>query len=375
MTSKLSVHVNQKPTGLSGFLQKCADAHNSIGIIYAVDINIKPDILAHSPTTKLIYRRQTDQFNRQPDGYFNGDPIVNCEKWFNTPDPADNNRTLFQNWEMNPADWYDPLNEIVPDIKEKAIWHNAWTVHAISIAASHGFKLAIGSTPTGTPPIEMWQYMIPMLQVGKNNNSILNLHAYWGEGQHRSPEWIDSFNQNALRYRQVWNVLPASARIPIVYSEASPGNGYDPSDSETGSRWIENMDELDAEMLKDPYILGACGYQLGGQESNMKDIISAYGDHIAQSGVIVTPPPPVTTPRYFIKARYDNHHIRSTMSAKDDSNIVGSMAAGAKVEVKSTPSRDNDYWWYQIIGPDLKYKDCWIAQQTIPQVLADVVVE
>lgn len=362
MTSKLSVHVNQKPSGFGDLLQKCNDAHSPIGIVYSVNINIRADIIAHSPSTKWVYRRQTDQFNRQPDHFFKGDPVVSCESWFNTPDVADNNRTLFQNWELNPADYFDALNEVVPDTKDKAIWLNAWYVHALSICTPRGFKLALCSTPTGSPPIEMWRYLIPCLQVGKNNNAILNLHSYWNDA-------IDQ--DNALRYRQVWNVLPASARIPIIISEASSGNGY--ATTYSGQAWVDNMAAYDKELMKDSYLLGACGYQLGGQESNMKDAVGIYGDYIASTNVFVPPPPP-PTPKHYLTSKVSNLHVRTAPNTADASNVIGSMALGVSVEVDATPINTNGYWWYKVISPE-QYAGAYVAQQSVPQVLAEISVK
>ncbi|HZY44399.1 MAG TPA: hypothetical protein VFF70_06585, partial [Anaerolineae bacterium] len=118
--SKLSVHITSgKRDGFSDWLKKCAEAGSPIGIVYSVNENIADDIAKYSPTTTWVYRYQTDEFNRLPDGFFESDAVKNCETWMlKTRDS--HHRTLMDNWRLNKADWFDPLNEPVPDIPVKA---------------------------------------------------------------------------------------------------------------------------------------------------------------------------------------------------------------------------------------------------------------
>lgn len=275
--SKLSVHISSgNRSGFTDWLDKCAAGGNPIGIVYSVDENISGDLAQHSPSTKWVYRYQTDEFNRLPHGFFETEPVQNCTTWM-TKTKDSHKRTLIQNWALNKADWFDPLNEPVPDIPAKAQWINTWLLTALEIANQNGFKLALLSLPSGNPPLDMWQYMLPALKRGRELGAILSLHAYW------STEHPESDPDNALRYRDVYQQLPKDARLPIVLSEASPGNGYDPSDHVTGSDWVNNMARYDVEIMKDPYVLGACGFQLGGQESNLRSILPQYGDYIAKT--------------------------------------------------------------------------------------------
>jgi hypothetical protein len=291
--SKLSVHISSgKRDGFGDWLKKSNDAGSPIGIIYSVDENISGDIQNFSPTTKWVYRYQTDEFNRTPNGFLEGDPIANATDWM-TKTRDSHHRTLMDNWRLNNADWFDPLNEPVPDIQSKAEWFNTWMLTALNIANNNGFKLAYGSFTTGAPEINVLQFMVPSLRRAKELGAILSLHAYW-EGNDPSVE-VD----NALRYRSIYATLPEDARIPIVISEASSGNGYEESTSGIfmGESWVANMARYDVELMKDPYVLGACGFQLGGQESNMRAILPEYATYIAKTPtpanvpvILVTPP-------------------------------------------------------------------------------------
>lgn len=264
--SKLSVHISSgNRFGFGDWLTMSRPT-----VIYSVSENIKSDISKLSPSTKWIYRYQTDEFNRLPDGFFQGDPVANCRHWM-TEIKDSQGRTLVQNWSLNNADWFDPLNESVPDLPAKAQWLNTWMLVALDIAASLGFKLALFSFATGSPPLEMWQYLVPAMQKAKTLGGILSLHSYWESDPSQDKD-------NALRYRQVYDILPESARLPIVISEASSGNGYGTSYS--GQEWVNDMAAYDAELMKDPYVLSACGFQLGGNESNMLSALNAYAVYI-----------------------------------------------------------------------------------------------
>ncbi len=209
-------------------------------------------------------------------------------------------------WRLNSADWFDPLNEPVIELADpnnpaqvadtvrRAQWLNTWMITALNIANSSGFKLALFSFPTGSPPLLkwnevntsqiqvptnpdcqsiVWYYLLPALRLGKQLGAILSLHAYWED---RDPS---TDHRAALRYRDVVDILPLDAQLPIVISEASSGNGYGTLLS--GQRWIDDMAKYDSQLMKDDYVLGACAFQLGGSESNLVSALPQYAEYIA----------------------------------------------------------------------------------------------
>lgn len=178
------------------------------------------------------------------------------------------------NWRLNNADWYDPLNEPEADNPEKAAWLNTWLLTALDIAQANGFKLALCSMPTGSPPFASWQVLLPALRRGKQLGAILSLHAYW---DFADPE-ADLFN--SLRHQLIYSMLPEDAQLPLIISEASPGNGYNGPGKMDGTDWIPNMLRYERLVCNDPYLLGVCGFQLGGTESNIQDILLKYGNAI-----------------------------------------------------------------------------------------------
>jgi len=288
--SKLSVHISSgKRDGFGDWLAACANGGRPIGIIYSVDEDISGDIAQFSPTTKWVYRYQTDEFNRTPPGFLEGDPVANCLEWM-TKTRDSHKRTLMQNWRLNPADWFDPLNEPVPDVPAKAEWFNVWMLTALEIAYQNGFKLAYGSFTTGAPEISVLPYLLPSLRRAKELGAILSLHAYWEDADPR----LDF--DNALRYRQIKAALPIDAQLPIIISEASSGNGFGTGGTSNGSQWIDSMVKYDSQLILDADVIGACGFQLGGSESNLKAILPAYAAAIIKQPVTVPVPAPIPSP-------------------------------------------------------------------------------
>lgn len=290
MDNKASIHSTQpgKQSGFGDLLRLTAQAGRPLPVIYSVNGNLIDMIRQESPSTKLIYRRQTETFNRLPNGFYQGNPAQNAIDWITgTKDPTDRNRTLMQNWKLNPADWYDPLNEPVLQLPpnptaeqveeeiRKAKWLNTWMLTALEIAATNNVSLALFSFPTGGPSLELWYFLCPSLREGKKQQAILSLHEYSISGSLQNPE-----PGNVFRYREVWKLLPEDCRLPIVVSECGAGNGFNAGLS--GQAWVDDLmwyNEQtcqDLSLLGHDPLLGFCAYQLGGDESNMVDVLPMY---------------------------------------------------------------------------------------------------
>ena len=282
--SKLSVHISGTPSGLDQLLLKCVNS--PVGVIYSVNQNIKDSITRFSPTTKWVYRRQTERFNRLPNDFYKDFDNINWKtsaensatNWLiGIKDPTDKNRTQVENWLLNNANWYDPLNEPVLQDGDilKARWLNAWMVKALEISNNLNLKLVLFSFPTGyTLDVNVWNELLPSLRLGKQFGAILSLHAYW---ENKDPS-IDQ--DDALRHRKLLNILPNDAQLDVLISEGSSGNGYGISYS--GQAWVDDMAKWDTELMKDSTVLGGCAFQLGnGTESNIAEVMGIYGDYIS----------------------------------------------------------------------------------------------
>lgn len=293
--SKLSVHLTDPGNrrGYGDFLRIPAEAGNPVKIVYQCNANTKADVLAYSPTTDLVHRRQTDTWNRLPGDMWQGDPRRSCENWMlNTLEQGKN---LVEWWLMNPAEYYDPLNEPVPQTIDQAKWMNDWMIRALEIAHEHGLKLALFSFPVGRPDYELWEYLYPALRLGKQYGAILSLHQYGVEYPLIVREANGALSNytlhTTLRHRKIYEIMPVDCQLPLVISECGCGNGY--AVPLKGQPYINDAIEYDREIMKDSYVLGANLFQLGGEESNLQEVLATLTMYIAKTPTpVVTPPTP-----------------------------------------------------------------------------------
>jgi len=299
--SRLTVHYNNSgdKTGFDDFLKVTQPE-----FVYSLNGNIRNSVNKFSPKTKIIYRRQSAGWQRLPNGFFNDDPVQNAIRWM-TVKPKGESTTLIGNWILNEADYYDALNEPsielppnpsadqIADMVRKAKYLNTWTITSLEIANQFGLKLSLFSFPFGSPPFQVWEYLLPAMRLGKQYGAILSLHAYTQSGGMLQYNPDSSFTQDTLywtlRHREVYGkYVPLDAQLPIVYTEASSSNGYDVELS--GQAWIDDIGAYDTELFKDSYIAGICGFQLGGNESNLVSILPQYATYIQNHPTTEVPP-------------------------------------------------------------------------------------
>lgn len=298
--SKLSVHLTfpGNATGYGDFLRLPAESGNPVSLVYQLNSNTKADISKYSPNTKLIYRRQSEAWQRLPDDMFISNPVISCNNWM--LNNRENGRNLVEMWSLNPADYYDPLNEPVIGTVAQANWLNTWMYRALEIGNYYGFKLAMFSFPVGSPDFSLWPYLFNSLRLGKSLGAILSLHAYGVEGNLIDRNLDGSLSENTLsltlRHRKIWRLLPEDCKIPIALTEAGCGNGY--AVPLTGQAYINDVIEFDKELFKDSYIISANLFQLGGSESNLQPVIYSLTNYVATTP---TPEPPTSGLPYKVK--------------------------------------------------------------------------
>lgn len=288
MTHKLSVHVGNRPTGLQDFERTATPA-----VIYCLNNTIEPV----SPHTITIRRIQNDVWGRLPDAmsvtdyFLHVDPVAAArheltEKTIYVPKRGRLN--LLDYWRLGYADYYAPYNEPVlgesVDHILKARWLNDYTCEALEIAHNNGLKLCVGSFATGNPHPDTWGALTSMVAMCAAYGGLIDLHEYGVEGP-----LMSSPSSGALRYRAFHDhflVCP-----DIVISEFWWGNGFESS----GNSVLQINDALAyaVELERDPYVVGACAFQLDqGAESDIPyRVLMDYAT--AARDLVVTPPPPV----------------------------------------------------------------------------------
>jgi hypothetical protein len=138
---------------------------------------------------------------------------------------------------------------------------DAWRCELLG---TYGRKAAIGNFSVGCPETYHWQHYYQALAAGREHGAVLALHQYWPtQGLDHWRDWL------ILRHRQVYNLLPAELRLPLVVTETgldqsifqpSPGgwNLHLPA-----VKYLDALDQVDAWNAADPYHIASCIYCAG----------------------------------------------------------------------------------------------------------------
>ena len=304
MQSKLSVHAGNKPTGLQDFERVANPA-----VIYCINNTVTPV----NSNTVTIRRVQNDVWHRLPDAmgqpnYFKPvsqggiDPIVAARNELLLKKiyvPKHGMMNLIQFWQLGKADYYAPYNEPVlgesVDHIEKAQWLCAYTCEALTIARVYGLRLSIFSFASGNPHPDTLPHLEPAAMLCAEYGGVIDLHEYGIEGA-----LMSSPSSGAFGYRRMYNAFAYCP--PIVISEASSGNGYDTGLS--GAAWVADMAAYGRELMRDPYVIGACAFQLDqGAESHIdKSALMQYAD--AAANIVQQPEPEIISVSVRIHRQY-----------------------------------------------------------------------
>ena len=136
----------------------------------------------------------------------------------------------------------------------------ALTREATQVLHANGIRVAGFSFSTGCPQPEDWLYLKSQ---GFGGVDAIALHEYWGNQGFST--W------NALRYRRVHDWL-AGRHPPLIVTEC----GRDAVEGGTpgwklggisGTQYVNEQLAYDAELSRDPYVLGATVFTTGGAPS------------------------------------------------------------------------------------------------------------
>jgi len=133
----------------------------------------------------------------------------------------------------------------------------------------HGFRVVVGSFSVGNPELAYWHDFLPALEAARQYNGALALHEYAWPTLDRDWPWY------LLRHRKVydgdldhnWEGLPAHLKtLPLLITECGL-DGLIEQPSPRGwralysaSQYLQQLDWYDAELQKDPYVVGAALY-------------------------------------------------------------------------------------------------------------------
>jgi hypothetical protein len=143
------------------------------------------------------------------------------------------------------------------------------------IMAQHGFRVVVGSFSVGNPDWIYWPEFLPALEAAQQYGGALALHEYaWPTLQRRWPYYL-------LRHRKIyggsppqnWPGLPEHLKtLPLLITECGLDglitSGREPRGwrvlyGSDPAKYVEQLAWYDAELSKDPYVMGAALYCCG----------------------------------------------------------------------------------------------------------------
>jgi GH25 family lysozyme M1 (1,4-beta-N-acetylmuramidase) len=145
----------------------------------------------------------------------------------------------------HPNLWVELLNEVHRDRSPE---YRALALEAVPVLHAHGLKVALPSWSTGSYEQEDWD---GWRAIGWAGADAIALHAYWGA--------LGPTIYNGLRWRRYWRPGDLPVLITETGIDAIEGSrgGWKMSGL-TDEQYLRDLVAYDAEIAKDPYVLGAC---------------------------------------------------------------------------------------------------------------------
>ena len=239
-----------------GLVKQLVDAGHPMGVLKGLTgaegtLNEAKRI---SPQTVIIFRSIIHGFTGGDCPNADNDPIAEAREWV---------ESLQRHWTKVNADYYELSNECGASIE----WVRDFSIEAMKVAGEYGQCLLLFSFPAGTPDIEEYETLIPVFEYALANPCAsgrlhgVAMHAYTGNEGGRLSEasvWL------AFRHRLIYDYLkqriPNVTDVPVYYTEAGQGSGYE----------IESCEDitLDAiqyiyQLEEDPYVKGVNLWNVG----------------------------------------------------------------------------------------------------------------
>ncbi len=276
MPSKISIHLSAYPNRAFDILQKMQPGVVKV-FNFSSEINID-EISRRCPNAVIVYRQYTNQdYHGAADAFFKelGDTLNKMH-----------GRGIL--WEgIN-----EPIVKSVDDAKAL----NAWYVRFAQLMHAQGELVAGFSWSTGNPTPDIQSAIIPYLADAAAAADVHAFHEYYST-THGQKDWGG--------YRAFEQALPATARKPVVITEAGLDDNGDPHTGGwrgkiTPQAYLDILKAYDALLLQDPYVLGATVFQWGDYawpSFDLDSMIDLLANYVASvGGGLVTPRPwPVLT--------------------------------------------------------------------------------
>ena len=169
-------------------------------------------------------------------------------------------------------DFWQGVNEPIIRSREAMERYADFDAERVRVMDRHGFRVVVGSFSVGNPELAYWRVFLPALEAALENKGALALHQYaWPTLDHQGPWYL-------LRHRKVydgelehgWAGLPRHLRVlPVLITECGldglielghPPRGWKVLYKEDPDQYLRQLAWFDAELQKDPYVVGAAIY-------------------------------------------------------------------------------------------------------------------
>lgn len=161
-----------------------------------------------------------------------------------------------------------------PDSVEKAQWYCRYVAIVAPKIAEMGFRPVILQSGVGGLPdrAEILDAMVPALKTAKHCGGAWACHGYTLEYSTN----MDSESYTSLRYRRAYSYLrkahPEVADLTMILMEGGVDKAGNPETDGWQARgsqekFIEWLKWFDAELMKDPQVLGVCLFKIGDTDS------------------------------------------------------------------------------------------------------------
>jgi hypothetical protein len=285
--SKIGVHSVLGPRdGYGNFLRKINAAGQTLAVVKCVDDfgpakeakDINPATLTvgrlnflTKPNGPTIDSQGHNPL--KPDGTFEDAREV-AERYYDLAKPK---------WKAHPfIDVWETFNEF----SSSWDWQSDFYIAMMNLAGADGFVLAHYACSTGNPPNrDAAEQMIPCLKIAKQRGHYLSLHEYGGVGM-PAKTLKDTQPFHALRYRELYQavLIPKQADPKLIISECGQDGGFEFPGTQI---FVEDFAWYDSELMKDPYVVGACAWTLGNwANANFQKALPALADYIAATPTV-----------------------------------------------------------------------------------------
>jgi hypothetical protein len=260
--SLLGAHVNTTVDGLPETIQ----AWKPPLVVILDHSDVWHDVKATSPNTVFVGR-----FYQEFEPDFDNpmlDPVAAAHDHCNKILPwAERMGETYSFWQG--------VNEPIIRSQEAMQRYADFDAERVYIMGDHGFRVVVGSFSVGNPELAYWQGFLPALEAAFQYNGALALHEYAWPTLDREWSWY------LLRHRKVydgdpehgWGGLPEHLKaLPLLITECGldgligqthPPRGWQALHGTSPNPYLQQLAWYDAELLKDPYVVGAAIYCCG----------------------------------------------------------------------------------------------------------------